>query len=339
MARIAIVTTSYPSFPGDPSGHFVELEAESRAAGGDVVVVLAPGRRESRIAGVLVESLPGEACFGWPGALARLRERPYRAVSAAAFVAAASRRLEELGAFDEIVAHWLVPSGFPIGCAGSGALEVVVHGSDARLVESLPRAARRAVVGRLLERRARFRFVSRALRDELVRATGHEVLRASVVAPCPVDVRGAPLRSHARRRFGIADDETVAVIVARLIEDKRPLVAVNLALARGADRVVVVGDGPLRRDVERADRRVAVAGFQPHDVALAWIAAADFVVSASRREGSPTVVREARALGVRVSAVPAGDVAEWAANDDGIEIVSENDRASAATTAAAPITL
>ena len=38
----------------------------------------------------------------------------------------------------------------------------------------------------------------------------------------------------------------------------------------------------------------------------------------SSAEGAPTVIREARALGVPVVACAAGDVASWAESDDGI---------------------
>ena len=54
---------------------------------------------------------------------------------------------------------------------------------------------------------------------------------------------------------------------------------------------------------------------------LRWIAAADVLVSASAHEGAPSVVREARALGVPVVAVSAGDLAQWAERDAGLLLV------------------
>ena len=56
--------------------------------------------------------------------------------------------------------------------------------------------------------------------------------------------------------------------------------------------------------------------------ALAWIAGADKLVHLSEAEGAPTVIREARALGVPVLATPVGDVPLWAASDAGIELFS-----------------
>jgi teichuronic acid biosynthesis glycosyltransferase TuaC len=321
MARVLYITTSYPRWPGDPSGHFVELEATARARRGDAVVVLAPGTRAPRTDGVTFVGLPGSSAFGWPGAIERVRSRPYRALAACAFVAAACIRVRALGAFDETIAHWILPSGFPIACAGVGPVEIVLHGSDVRLFARLSIAARRAIVRRLVARDARFRFVSEELRNVFVRSTTPEVLTRSTVLPCAIDTIGGVSRIEARRRFGIASSEKIAVVVGRLVADKRPREAVRIALERGADRVVVVGEGPLRGAVERIDPRVQSVGMQSRPDTLAWISAADVLVSASLLEGAPTAIREARALGVPVVTTPCGDVAEWARSDPGIDVV------------------
>ena len=59
-------------------------------------------------------------------------------------------------------------------------------------------------------------------------------------------------------------------------------------------------------------------------LALRYIAFADALVSTSLDEGSPTVVREARALGTRVIAFPAGDLAEKSKKDLGITLVHDD---------------
>jgi teichuronic acid biosynthesis glycosyltransferase TuaC len=327
MLRVAIVTTSYPSYAGDPAGHFVETEARARSARGDDVIVIAPGphaRREEREEreereGVRIAWLPGGDAFGYPGVLPRLRERPLRALPAARFVLAAKRTLARLSP-DTVIAHWLLPSAFPVAAAGTAKLEVVVHGTDLRVFEQLPMPARRAVARRLVARDARVRCVSQELRARLVRAAP-SLAPLSRVEPCAIDVRGTPSRSAARRALGVSDGERLAVIAGRLVPSKRPVVATRLALARGATRVVVLGDGPLARELAATHPRVAVLGLRPRDEALTWLAAADLVVSASRHEGAPTVIREARALGTAVLAVPAGDLRDWARADAGIELV------------------
>ena len=152
--RIAVLTTSYPRSPGDPAGHFVQAETRALCRAGHDVWVIAPGEHGSVVTGSpnLVWLASGSA-FGWPGVAARLRENPLRALGVAAYFAAAGRELYERGPFDRIVAHWLVPSGFPLALAapGKGELEVVAHGSDVRLLLKAPRLARFALQ-RLLAR-------------------------------------------------------------------------------------------------------------------------------------------------------------------------------------------
>jgi teichuronic acid biosynthesis glycosyltransferase TuaC len=325
--RTLYVTTSYPAYPGDPSGHFVQTEARLGARAGASVVVLAPlpasapftEHRSDNSAGVRVIWLPGGDAFGWPGALARLRECPARLGSVLGFGLAVRRVLRELGPFDRTVAHFIVPSAWPLCLHTGGELEAVGHGSDVALVERLPGPLRRKIAADLIGRGAAFRFVSRDLETRFARATFATVLQNSKIEPCAIDVSEAPTRSEARARLGLGN-ERVGVIVGRLVASKDPETAVRLASAR-SDRVIVIGDGPLADRVRRAHPGVTLSGKLARPDALTWIAAADLLVSASREEGASTVVREARALGTPVLAVAAGDIAERARLDPGISLV------------------
>ena len=62
-------------------------------------------------------------------------------------------------------------------------------------------------------------------------------------------------------------------------------------------------------------------GQLPRAVALEWLAAADVLVSASREEGAPTVVREARALDVPVVARASGDLELWSREDPELFVI------------------
>jgi teichuronic acid biosynthesis glycosyltransferase TuaC len=319
--RIALVTTSYPVGPQDPSGHFVAAEARALAAGGHSVTVLCPG--ESRLDEqhpVRVLRLGAHGLFAWPGALEQLRRRPWALGTAAAFVRRARKRLAELGPFDRVVAHWLVPCGWPIAFDVEASLEVVAHGSDVRLLLALPGPLRRYVLGGLLRRGARFRFVSHELRNALVGQSPALAARSTVRA-ADIVVEGVPGRLEARRQLGVVPATRLCVVVARLVPDKRVAVALGaLALVPNAS-AVVVGDGPERELLARDFPGARFVGHLTRDRALAWISAADLLVSASRHEGAPTVVREARALGVPVVAAPAGDLEEWSAADPEIRLV------------------
>jgi glycosyltransferase involved in cell wall biosynthesis len=113
------------------------------------------------------------------------------------------------------------------------------------------------------------------------------------------------------------------VVCARLVRSKRVDLAIREA-ARHRAALTIIGDGPLRAELEALasgfEPRARFTGQLPRGDALALIAEAHKLVHLSESEGAPTVIREARALGVPVLATPVGDVARWAAKDPGIEI-------------------
>lgn len=296
--RIAVVTTSYPAYPGDPSGHFVEEEVvELRRAGHEVTVV-----RPS-----------AGGAFGWPGAAARLRERPWRALDAAAWCLRAARELQRLDA-ERVVAHWSVPSAVLASLARPPELEIVSHGGDVRLLASLPPRVRDAVVQRLVGRAHRWRFVSQRLLDQHLAVLPSDLANAvtaiAVVAPSPLGTIDVAHEVRARRDQ--LKGRKLYVCAARLVASKRIDRVIDYVatqrretLPGGAPLLVVVGDGPQRAHLEQLASRWMIdarfVGQVTRSEALAWIGAADEVVHASHAEGLSTVVREAEHLGVPVT--------------------------------------
>jgi teichuronic acid biosynthesis glycosyltransferase TuaC len=334
--RVVVVTSSYPAHAGDPSGHFVAAEVRLlREAGGDVVV-LAPDTRARRAwvlgpkpphefeagpSGERILFLPAGDAFGWPGALERLRERPLRAFGALAFVRAVRRALEHWGPWDRLVAHFLVPCAWPVldGLARPAArLEAVAHGSDARLVGRLPGAVRRRIARRLADYDVR--CSSEELRRELTASLGDAGRRARVQTP-PLELGVRPTRAEARRALDVAAGTRLLVVAGRLVRGKRADVALRAARLVPNALVVVVGDGPERAALERDFPAVRFVGLVERSLALTWLAAADALLVASREEGAPSVVREARALGTPVVALPSGDLHAWRARDPELFVV------------------
>ncbi len=311
--RIAVVTTSYPTQPGDPAGHFVQTEAAILAREAEVVVFTAQVRSQAEPAATTgppnprVVALDGGDAFGWPGVAARLRERPARIVGLARWVVAARAALRRSGPFDRIVAHWALPSAWPIARELPGRLEIVSHGGDVRALIALPAPIRTRIVESLAARAAGWRFVSASLQEQLERTLDPETrlaLRAVArVEPCAielVDVRDAV----ARRRADFAG-RPLYVCVARLVESKRiDRVIAHVAECPEPTTLVVVGDGPAREGLELLAARRGVdarfVGKTTHPEALTWIGAADALLHASEAEGLSTILREARALGTRV---------------------------------------
>ena len=330
MTEVYVITTSYPVRAGDAQGHFVATEVR-RLLAASRVTVLAPGCQRESLAGERVVSLDGGDAFGFPGVVPRVREQPWRALGAMQFVASAISWLRRGPPPDRLIAHFLLPCGVPIATRGLGArpaqVEVVVHGSDARLFAQLPTG--HGWVGRELVRaQARLRFVSSELHD-LVLGSLPRPQRAILqplarIEPCAIDVSGALSRAQARALLGIATDASVAVIVARLIAGKRVHVALEACARVARLHPIVVGEGPERAGLMRRFPNASFVGQVERPLALAYVAAADALVSASLHEGAPTVVREARALGTPVVCLAAGDVARWAETDTGIHVVGQS---------------
>ena len=305
--RIVVVTTSYPSFDGDPSGHFVEAEVRELERLGHRVEVLRP---------------PAGGAFGWPGAAARLRAHPTRLLEASSWMATASRALGH-GRTDQVIAHWSVPSAYPVvtGPFGRDAspeaeLEVVSHGGDVRLLCALPDGLRSRVVRQVAARAARWRFVSDDLRAALggvLSAADERALGAiSVVVPGALDVPDvSDVRVNATEKRLAVGDRRLYVCAGRLVPAKRvdkviDYVATSSAMRDRKSRVLVVlGDGPERDQLEKQARAwqmdVRFLGTTTRREALGWIGAADELVHASKAEGLSTVVREAGILGTAVT--------------------------------------
>ena len=286
--RIAVVTTSYPKSEDDPAGHFVRAEVRALEREGHEVIVHVP---------------VGDA-FGWPGVAARVREHPGRIGNVISEVVRLRNRVKRVHV-DRVIAHWCVPSAFPVCLGLRVALEVVSHGGDVRLLLALPRVVRSAIVNRIAEDASVWRFVSDALLDDLVRAVPRDA-RARIeaiaqVQACTIampDV-SALVATHRQNR----PKKRLAVCVARLVASKRiDHVIEHVARTEPETALVVVGDGPERKRLvelallRRIDARFV--GRLPRPDALAWIGAADVLLHASRTEGLSTVVREANALGV-----------------------------------------
>lgn len=293
---VCIVTTSYPSHDGDPAGHFVRAEVEELEAAGHRVTVVTPQTG---------------GAFGWPGAAFRLREKPWRAFESAAWMMRATAQVRASGAA-RIIAHWSVPSAFPV-VTSAGLddipLEVVSHGGDVRLLAASPRAVRHGIVRRLLRRAKTWRFVSESLLDRLASALDapeEAALRAiSTVAPSPLAM--IDVKEDVRARRSAIGTRPLFVCAGRLVRSKRVDRVIDYVAGKrgGQPILVVIGDGPERARLEKLAREwqidVRFLGNTPRREALAWIGAADELVHASIAEGISTVVREAHHLGVKVT--------------------------------------
>ncbi len=294
--RIAVVTTSYPEHAGDPSGHFVESEVRAlEKAGADVTVFALRG-----------------AAFGWPGVAARLGENPLRAIGAAKEIARVGSEITRNGSFSRVIAHWAIPCAWPIA-RRSASVEIVSHGADVRLLTKSPQPVRDRLVDRLLQNATSWRFVSDALKGDLLTSLpANLAARVDKIAQAQASVMSFDVTSHALERAredqkARGRGQRVFAAVARLVPSKNVDRAIAYAAKENA-ALLVIGDGPEKKSLERLARDLHAnahfLGVLSRSETLAHIAAADALVHMSRQEGLSSVVREADALGTRVITQP-----------------------------------
>lgn len=120
-----------------------------------------------------------------------------------------------------------------------------------------------------------------------------------------------------RRRLGIKDSDRFTVFVGRLVKIKNVdrLISVFSKLDRQY-KLVVVGDGPERGNLERMVSRlglvdrVKLIGSRPHEECLSIIRSSEVLVLPSSTEVFPGVILEALALGTPAIATRVGGVPE-----------------------------
>ena len=120
-----------------------------------------------------------------------------------------------------------------------------------------------------------------------------------------------PNRQAARTDFGIRHGETVCGVVGALVPEKRVELAIDAVARLPGTRLLIVGDGPRRAELERRATealgdRVTFTGTLV-DVRSAY-AAMDVLLLSSSTEGMPGVVIEAALSGLPVAACSVGAV-------------------------------
>jgi glycosyltransferase involved in cell wall biosynthesis len=354
---VVMLTTSYPRFPGDGVGTFMEPIARGVAARGHEVHVVAPWHpliRRPDEAGVrfhFFRYAPVRALnvFGYAAALkADVTLRPAAYLAAPLALAAGWRAVRrvagETGA-TMLHAHWAIPSGVMAAASGIGVpLVVSLHGSDVFVAEANP-IARRA---------ARFAFH----RAGWITACSADLRRRAIdigaapdrvtVVPYGVDgqrFRPSPAtRSAMRSACGLKGSDRVVVAAGRLVRKKgfEYLIEAVAALAARWPTVtlVIAGGGDLEDELRGQATacgiapRVRFVGAVTQTQVAEWLAAADVAVVPSVRDdagnvdGLPNIVLEALVSGTPVIATPAGGIGTVAVDGETALVVPERDVAA-----------
>jgi glycosyltransferase involved in cell wall biosynthesis len=199
-------------------------------------------------------------------------------------------------AHDVLHVHGEVAGALCLPALATRASVVTLHGLHLlRRLTGARRAAAAASLRLVLRAADRTICVSQAELDELAGlARGRAlVIRNGVEPASPVT---KVERIQARARYGIDGSATVGAWIGSLDERKDPLTPIEAAKDAGV-ALLVAGDGPLRGQAERAaTSSVHVLGFQREVRPV--LAASDFFVLSSLREGLSFAVLEAMSLGL-----------------------------------------
>ena len=334
---VVMVTTSYPRFPGDSVGTFMEPIAKHVAARGHEVHVVAPwhpritrGREEDGVFFHFFRYAPVPALnvFGYAAGLqADVSLKPAAWVAAPLALTAGwfkAMRVAQKRRATVMHGHWVVPGGV-IAAAARPSLPLVVslHGSDVFVAERTPPA-------RLAARRvfARAGAVTACSGDLAARAIvlGAAPDRIEVV-PYGVDLArfkpSADARADLRGSLGLAAGAPLLVTAGRLVRKKgfEYLIDAIPMLERHDARLAIAGEGDLDAELRARARDAGVAdrvhflGNLSQDAVGRWFAAADLVAIPSVRDdsgnvdGLPNTVLEALASGTPIVATRAGGIA------------------------------
>jgi len=337
--KIAMLTSSYPKYPGEVTAPFIEEIAAGVAARGHAVHVVLPRHRDLRRPavdrGVHLHPYAYAPCralnvWGYAESMAadvEVRGRVYLAALLAlpAGLLALGRAARRMHA-DIVHAHWVLPNG-PLGAlaaAGRGVpLVISLHGSDVYLPER--HHWLRGVAAWTFRRAAAITACSGDLARRAV-ALGAPEERLTVI-PYGADGEtfypaGAEERARVRAAWGLAEGEALVLAVGRLVRKKGFEVLIRalpeVVAGAGSVRLLVAGAGDLRGELEALAREVGAQAYVTFPGAVergqlpALFRACDVLAVPSVHDergnvdGLPNVVLEGMASG---AAIVASDVA------------------------------
>ncbi len=324
--RIAVLAHSFPRFPGDTHGTFVERLCLALARRGHEMHILVPFDPQLapdphgplRIHSFRYVFPDSAHQLGYSRTMKRdvgLRARAY--LQAPLYFLAAERALRRLIAaqrIDLVHAHWILPNGFVAARAAAAAgipYAATLHGSDVFMAER--NGLFRALARRALRGAAHVTSCSSELRHRLLAIGGERHAEKVLLVANGTDIE--PPVGNAVEELGHRFDLSGRLVVAvgRLVYKKGfryLLQAAPQILAQDPEvRIVIGGDGDieeeLRAQAAQLDLgdRILFTGGLSHPEVLALIAASEIFVMPSIRDpkgnvdGLPIVVLEAMAGG------------------------------------------
>ena len=209
---------------------------------------------------------------------------------------------------DLVDVHYLYPDA--CGAAriiGPHSLPLVctARGSDVKYFGRIP--AIRDQIRKALESVDQVHAVSKDLAENMKSLGlyhGHVKVIRNGVDP---EVFHPMSRIRARRKLGLPESGCLAVCVAHLVDEHRQDLLVDALHRKETPKdisLLLIGDGDLQGSLRRKidhyglKERVRMVGEVPNRNVPEWLAASNFSVLMSRREGCPNIVLESSACGI-----------------------------------------
>jgi glycosyltransferase involved in cell wall biosynthesis len=213
---------------------------------------------------------------------------------------------------DVVYAHFLVPTGLSAALFGGAPLVATAHGRDVRNIGAYPgiRSATRFVARRASALIAVSDYLRRELEAKIPEARGR-----TEVVDCGVDLslfETRPASDPGQGRNG-----PVFVCVGSLIERKNVVRLADAFAELGTGRLVYVGDGPLRGELEEREN-VEITGRVSHEDVSRFIAESTVLCQPSLIEPFGQALLEGMASGRSVVATRVGGPPEFVPPEAGI---------------------
>lgn len=345
-----MVATSYPRFPGDGVGSFMEPIAKGVAALGHEVHLVAPwhpaitrGKQEDGVFFHFFKYAPHPSLgvFGYAAGLKADTQLRGAAFAAAPLAMAAgwfkAWRVATKRRATIMHGHWVIPGGVIAAAAARGLpLVLSLHGSDVFVAER--HAAIGAVARRVFGRAGAVTACSADLHARAIRLGARPA--TTTIVPYGVDTdRFQPdpsARTATRARLGLGDGPVIFT-AGRLVSKKGfeyLIDATRMLIVQHPDlRVLIGGEGDLHAALRAraAGLPVQLLGNQSQDDIARLCAAADVVAVPSVRDdagnvdGLPNFALEALASGTPVVATTAGGLPQAITDGENGRLVPERD--------------
>lgn len=352
--RLLVLTSTLPRFVGDPEPGFVLHLSQALSDQFDVTLLAPMGAGAARheyIDEVEIHRYRYLPLHRWEtlaypgGIMPRLRSNPLRWLQVPFLIFGlilTIRRLHSERAFDIIHCHWVVPQGLAALLALRAKIRPPIvmtsHGGD---LYTLSKGLTHSLLRWVLPRATAITVVSDPL-AEVARKLGGENLQRLAMIPMGVATDRFDV-SHRKPHWAsdLGLHRPVALFVGRLAEKKgvcHLLDALLLEPLSGLEfNLAIVGDGPLRKQLERQAARLGLQdkvhflGPLSYEHMPVYMASADLLVAPSVNasdgdcEGLPTVILEAMASGTAVLTTPVGGITQAVTDQETGRLVPERD--------------